>query len=94
MVVSRKNTHSLCSSLLQLRAQIRCPQPDLRITGFAQNLRDLDAREHGCPWDEWTCHAAASNGHMEVVKWARERDCPWDEHTLQGGLWNRASGGR
>ncbi len=25
------------------------------------------ARAQGCPWDEWTCAAAAGMGHMEVL---------------------------
>ena len=49
------------------------------------------AREHGCPWDESTCAAAAGEeqstvlpdvqgGHLEVLQWAREQDppCPWN----------------
>ena len=32
--------------------------------------------------------AAASNGHLEVLRWAREHNCPWSEQTCraaQGG---------
>src|SRR5579872_5639992 len=29
-------------------------------------------RKNGCDWDSNTCSAAASNGHLEVLKWARE----------------------
>jgi len=36
-------------------------------------------REHGCPWDEWTCRQAATGGHLELLRWAREHDCPWNE---------------
>jgi len=30
-----------------------------------------------------TCHAAARNGHLDVLKWLRSRDppCPWNEWT-------------
>jgi len=41
------------------------------------------AREHDCPWDEYTGTHAAASGHLEVLKWARERDCPWDEETCE-----------
>ena len=36
------------------------------------------AREHGCPWDQWTCAYAALHGHLEVLRWALENGCPWD----------------
>ena len=39
------------------------------------------AREHGCPWDERACVAAAKRGHMAVLKWAGEHGCPWDPQT-------------
>ena len=39
------------------------------------------AREHGCPWNETTCQAAAMGGHLEVLRWLREHDCPWDSRT-------------
>jgi len=47
------------------------------------------AREHGCPWNEWTCWKAAEGGHLEVLQWAREHHCPWDEWTC----WKAAEGG-
>jgi hypothetical protein len=34
------------------------------------------ARRHGCPWDEYTCTAAAEEGHLEVLRWARANGCP------------------
>jgi len=47
------------------------------------------ARERHCPWNVWTCGAAAEGGHLEVLKWARAHDCPWNEMTCayaaQGG---------
>jgi hypothetical protein len=39
------------------------------------------AHEHGCPWDERTCSAAATGGHFEVLDWALENGCPCNEHT-------------
>jgi len=38
------------------------------------------AREHGCPWDAWTCAAAARKGTWNVLQWAREHNCPCGEH--------------
>ena len=34
------------------------------------------AREHACPWDSDTCHAAAFHGHVEVLRWAWTHGCP------------------
>jgi len=39
------------------------------------------AHEHGCPWDEKTCHGAARYGHLECLRYAHEHGCPWDEWT-------------
>jgi len=40
-------------------------------------------------WDVKTCINAASNGHLELLKWARANQCPWSEETCayaaQGG---------
>ena len=36
------------------------------------------ARAEGCPWDMWTCKAAAEGGHLAVLQWARANGCPWD----------------
>jgi hypothetical protein len=41
------------------------------------------AHEHGCPWDEETCRAAAQGGHLDVLKWAREHGCPWNANTCR-----------
>ena len=58
------------------------------------------AREHGCPWDQRTCEAAAGSGHLDVVRWAWERGCPWDPYTLHAlregcpelrALWDEAA---
>jgi len=40
------------------------------------------AREHDCPWDDWTCAYAAAGGHLEVLQWARAHSCPWDGRTV------------
>jgi hypothetical protein len=34
------------------------------------------ARDHGCPWDEWTCAHAAYGGHLHILQWALENGCP------------------
>jgi hypothetical protein len=39
------------------------------------------AREHGHPWNEYTCSDAAQNGHLHILKWAHENGCKWDEWT-------------
>ncbi|KAK3258997.1 hypothetical protein CYMTET_31986 [Cymbomonas tetramitiformis] len=42
------------------------------------------AREHGCPWDEYTCYNTAAYGHLDVLQWAREHGCPWGASTCAG----------
>ena len=49
---------------------------DVRAGGHLEVLKW--ARENDCPWDEYTCRAAAKGGHLETLKWARENGCPWD----------------
>ena len=39
--------------------------------------------ENGCPWDEWTCRAAANGGHLAALKFARQNGCPWDKRTCE-----------
>ena len=36
-----------------------------------------------CPWNEATCAAAATVGHLDVLKWLRSQDppCPWNDET-------------
>ena len=52
-------------------------------SGWWEALEVLQwARQNGCPWDEETCEAAATGGHLEVLRWARQNGCPWDEETL------------
>ena len=33
--------------------------------------------KNGCPWDVETCVHAASNGHLEIIKWARSKRGSW-----------------
>ena len=42
--------------------------------------------ENGCPWNEWTCHEAAREGHLDVLKYAHENGCPWEEETCVGAF--------
>ena len=35
--------------------------------------------ENGCPWDQDACFNAASNGHLEVLKYLHQNGCPWNE---------------
>ena len=39
------------------------------------------ARADGCPWDTFTCAAAAKGCHLEVLQWLRANGCPWDGST-------------
>ena len=44
------------------------------------------AREHGCPWDIYTCIYAARAGQLEVLQWVRENDATgeaWDERLVR-----------
>lgn len=34
-------------------------------------------RESGCPWDEWTCRAAAASGRLDCLRYAYENGCAW-----------------
>jgi hypothetical protein len=36
------------------------------------------AHEHGCPWDEETCAAAAGGDQLECLQYLHEHGCPWD----------------
>ena len=31
--------------------------------------------ENGCPWDEYTCTAAADYGHLECLQYAHDNGC-------------------
>jgi len=50
------------------------------VTACAAFLGDLElvrmARECGHEWDAYTCEFAASNGHLECLKYAHENGCP------------------
>ncbi|CAM9288055.1 unnamed protein product, partial [Hapterophycus canaliculatus] len=63
-----------------------------------QQRRDQKGKKDGdpcsshrplCPWHANTAMAAASGGHLEVLKWLRENGCGWDEYTCH----KAASGG-
>ena len=43
-------------------------------------------RSEGCPWNWWTCWAAAKGGHLEVLKWLRSEGCPWDEDKCEAAV--------
>ena len=43
-----------------------------------------EKRTNGCENGCDTCFYAASNGHLECLKYARENGCPWDEKTCEG----------
>ena len=36
-----------------------------------------------CGWNEWTCTAAAGNGHLYVLRWAFENGCPANENVIR-----------
>jgi hypothetical protein len=38
--------------------------------------------DEGCEWDEWTCSAAARNGHLTVLQWLHEHGCPWEADSI------------
>ena len=39
-------------------------------------------------WNSLTCAAAASQGHLEVLKWARDNGCEWDSLTCANAARN------
>jgi hypothetical protein len=41
------------------------------------------ARGIACPWDEYTCGAAAANGRLRCLRYARANGCPWDERVCR-----------
>ena len=43
-----------------------------------------EKRTNGCENGCDTCFYAASNGHLECLKYAHEHGCPWDELTCRG----------
>ena len=42
-------------------------------------LQWMRAQEPPCPWNSRVCSDAASEGHLEVLRWARSQGCPWDD---------------
>ena len=43
------------------------------------------ARTHHCPWNEWTCAAAAGDDHLELLIWAREHQYLCNEGAAKNG---------
>jgi hypothetical protein len=41
------------------------------------------AHEHGCPWDKYTCYAAAKYGYLDILIYAREHGCDWDRASCE-----------
>ena len=41
-----------------------------------------------CHWAEATSRVAASEGHIELLKWAHQNGCPWNEGTCTGAARN------
>jgi hypothetical protein len=59
------------------------------------------ARNNSCPWDAYTCEAAAQGGRLDMLQWARTNGCPWDASTCTTAVgfrhwavlqWARANG--
>jgi hypothetical protein len=52
-------------------------KPDLPLSLAAARWGRFEilkvARENGCPWNEKVCSLAASNGDLEMLRWAREQ---------------------
>ena len=39
------------------------------------------AQKQDYEWDEYICHCASNNGHLDCLKYAHENGCPWDRDT-------------
>ena len=54
-----------------------------RLRAFCTSVERLAwAKNAGCPWFEKICSIAASDGNMEVLRWAaQDQRCPWNEDT-------------
>lgn len=37
----------------------------------------------GCRWNETTCRAAASRGHLKMLQWCRAQGCLWNSETCR-----------
>ena len=52
------------------------------------------ARANGCPWEKYTCTAAARRGNLEMLKWLRDSSihgnkvAPWNEGTCDRAAQN------
>jgi hypothetical protein len=59
-------------------------RPD--ICSYAARIGSLEIlkylRDHGCPWNVFTCDEAAASGNLKLLKWARAEGCPWDTATF------------
>ena len=74
------------------------PEEDARgtVSGACAAVGRLDllveARVLGYPWNAYTCEFAASNGHLECLKYAHEHGCPWDEGTFEDSVCAMSNG--
>jgi hypothetical protein len=59
----------------------------MRYTYYAAESGGLEIlqwlRNAGCPWDTFTCMAAARGGKLEILQWLRIQGCPWDDFTCK-----------
>ena len=73
----------LALSLKLVCRQLRAAAPATTKTWVSKVVGSVallqGARAYDCPWDRWTCAAAAKGGHLEVLQWARANGCPWDK---------------
>ena len=68
---------------VRARARVSLETRDVHLAALNGQLECLKyAREHGCPWDEYTC-TLPPNGHLECLKYAREHGCPWNEEDVR-----------
>ena len=93
----RKNNPHEKKLFFNTRTRRRCPARPT-FGNFAAHFGQLEAlkyaREHGAPWESFTCALAARGGHLHVLQWLRadgcrllER-CPWDGRTCQFAAMN------
>ncbi len=45
-------------------------------------------RARGVTWDSNTCHEAAKNGHLDILKYAHENGCAWNLDTTTSAAVN------
>ena len=59
---------------VRARARVSLEQVDVQEAAWNGHLECLRyAREHGCPWDGWTCAEAAKYGQLECLKYAHDK---------------------